>query len=305
MERLCKHLFLAHTCHATHSKTFCPTSKSVDNNDQVPRNHPNHDPLFKVRPMIDMMERKFRNCHRSGKDLSVDEACCLFKGRFSFKCYNPSKPKKWHIKLFEISDAKTGYCLGFEVYAGKGKTTCANTANVLDPGCTETTKVIMGLMEICHLLDKGHHVYMDKYYSSPELFEELHYRNTYACGTCHSNRKNMSKAVINAKLKKGEAVFRRAGPLLCFKWNEKRDVRMLSTTHEACIFAALTPSSSVSVKGTGDRTWVNKLQQFFHTLSVSQDFSLFLDLTYSLNVLSITCILCKTVTSASRTLEIT
>ena len=78
----------------------------------------------------------------------------------------------------------------------------------------QTTKVIMGLMEKCHLLDKGHHVYMDNYYSSPELFEELHYRNTYACGTCHSNRKNMSKAVINAKLKKGEAVFRCAGPLL-------------------------------------------------------------------------------------------
>ena len=121
------------------------------------------------------------------------------------------------------------------MYAGKGKTRCANTTNVLDPGCTETTKVVMGLMEKCHLLDKGHHVYMDNYYSSPELFEELHYRNTYACGICHSNRKNMSKAVINAKLKKGEAVFRRAGPPLCFKWNEKRDVRMLSTIHEACM----------------------------------------------------------------------
>ena len=68
---------------------------------------------------------------------------------------------------------------------------------------------------------------------------------------------------------------------------------------------ALTPSSSASARGTGDHTWVNKLQQFFYTLSVSQDFNLFLDLTYSLNVLSITCILCKTVTSASRTLKIT
>ena len=50
---------------------------------------------------------------------------------------------------------------------------------------------------------------------------------------------------------------------------------------------------------------INKLQQFFDTLSVSQEFSLFLDLTYSSNVLSITCILCKTVTSASRILVIT
>ena len=26
-----------------------------------------------------------------------------------FKCYNPSKPNKWHIKIFEVSDARTGY----------------------------------------------------------------------------------------------------------------------------------------------------------------------------------------------------
>ena len=39
--------------------------------------------------------------------------------------------------------------------------------------------------------------------------------------------------------------------------------------------------SSSSARGTRDRTWVkDKLQQFFYTLSVSQDFSLFLDLTY-------------------------
>ena len=51
---------------------------------------------------------------------------------------------------------------------------------------------------------------------------------------------------------------------------------------------------------------LNKLQQLvFSTILVLQDFSLFLDLTYSSNVLSITCILCKTVTSASRTLVIT
>ena len=72
---------------------------------------------------------------------------------------------------------------------------------------------------------------------------------------------------------------------------------------------APTPSLSLSLasaRSTGDRTlFLNKLQQFFYTLSVSQDFILFLDLTYSSNDLSITCILCKTVTSASRTLVIT
>ena len=33
--------------------------------------------------------------------------------------------------------------------------------------------------------------------------------------------------------KNGECVFRRDGPLLYFKWREKKDVTMLSTIHEA------------------------------------------------------------------------
>ena len=77
--------------------------------------------------------------------------------------------------------------------------------------------------------------------------------------------------------------------------------------HQKFRCATPTPSlSSASAKGAVDHAQVNnKLQQFFYTLSVSQGFSLFLDLTYSSNVLSITCILCKTVTSTSRTLVIT
>ena len=37
---------------------------------------------------------------------------------------------------------------------------------------------------------------------------------------------------LNLK-KNGKYVFRRDGPLLCFKWQEKKDVTMLSTIHKA------------------------------------------------------------------------
>lgn len=207
----------------------------VDNADALRPNDRNFDPLFKVRPMIDMVDRTFLNCYKSGREVSVDEGCMPYKGRLKFKCYNPAKPNKWHIKAFEVSDAQTGYCLGIEIYCGKGKTRCANNAPVLDPGCTETTKVVVGLLNKCRLLDRGHHVYMDNYYSSPELFLELHARETFACGTARKNRKNMPLAVTTAKLKKGDCVFRRNGPLLCYKWCEKRDVLMLSTIHEAVL----------------------------------------------------------------------
>ena len=170
-----------------------------------------------------MMDRNFVQSYKSGMDLSFDEGCCPYKSRVIFHCYNLSKPLKWHLKLFEVSDARTGYVIVFDVYTGKNKTRCALNADVFDPDSTQTTKVILGLLKKGNLLGKGHHVYMDNYYSSPDLFFELHNKECFACGTCRKNRKNLPKAVTTAKLKrKGDCIFRRDGPLLCLKWWQKK-----------------------------------------------------------------------------------
>ena len=60
--------------------------------------------------------------------------------------------------------------IAFDIYTGKNKTRCALNADVLDPQSTQTTKVVLGLMKKGNLLGRGHHVYMDNYYSSPDLF---------------------------------------------------------------------------------------------------------------------------------------
>ena len=59
----------------------------------------NHDPLFSVRPMVNMMQRNFCTKYRPGKELSLDESTCPFKGRVHFKCYNAKKPNRFHIDL--------------------------------------------------------------------------------------------------------------------------------------------------------------------------------------------------------------
>ena len=46
--------------------------------------------------------------------------------------------------------------------------------DVLNPQCNTTTETVIGLLEKGNLLRKGHHVYMDNYYSSPEIILELH-----------------------------------------------------------------------------------------------------------------------------------
>ena len=67
--------------------------------------------------------------------------------------FNPSKPNKFHIKLFVVSEHLSGYISGFSVYTGK---TCSELVAVnanLDLYCSVTTKMVMGLLQKTKLLD--------------------------------------------------------------------------------------------------------------------------------------------------------
>ena len=103
-----------------------------------PKGTPGHDPLHKIRPLVNKCQNNFHLKYRPGKCLSFDEGCCGFRGRVKFLTYNKDKPQKWAIKLFEMADAENGFVCGFDVYCGKNETSCANNANVLDPKCTQT-----------------------------------------------------------------------------------------------------------------------------------------------------------------------
>ena len=164
-----------------------------DNNTDYPHENLNHDPSHKVRPFIQMCERTFQLVYRPGCDLSFDEACCPFKGRVQFCVYNANNLAKFHMKLFQISEAKSRYICAFDIYIGKDQARCTQTAQVLNPSCTTTSKLGVGLMDSVHLVDKGHCMCMDNLYTSPKLYAELFFHSTYACGTVLPNRKGMPK----------------------------------------------------------------------------------------------------------------
>ena len=165
-----------------------------------------HDPLFLVRPMVDMMQRNFCTKYRPGKELSLDKSTCPFTGRVHFECYNPKKPNRFHIKLFMVSEPSTGYICGFEVYTGEASgQSQGNVQEVQDASKTSCT--VLGLLDSVPLLDMGHHVYFDNYYNSPDLIDLLYKRKMHACGTVRKNQKSLPLAVTQAKLKQGETVF--------------------------------------------------------------------------------------------------
>ena len=210
----------------------------VDDSPNPRHGTPRHDALAKLRPFIDMVENNFAHVYCPQQNVSIDEACCPFKGRLRFRVYNPTKPNQFHIKLFQLSESSSGYIIGFEVYTGKGTSSAADVANPMDKECSRTTK-LLGLLEKFKLLNKGHCIYMDNYYSSPELFEELYFRETYACGTVCTNRKGMPDCIKRINVKPLESAYLCNGPLLCLKWkgqktkSNKKPVTIISTIHDA------------------------------------------------------------------------
>ena len=103
-----------------------------------------------------MVENNFAHVYCSEQNVSIDEACCPFKGRLHFRVYNPAKPNQFHIKLFQLSESSSDYIIGFEVYTGKGTSSAADLANPIEKECSRTTTLVLGLLEKFKLLNKGH-----------------------------------------------------------------------------------------------------------------------------------------------------
>ena len=172
----------------------------MDNDDQQAAGEPGYDPLFKIRAFLDRINSAFSEVYTPNRDVSVDEATCAWKGHLRFRVFNPAKPTRFGIKLYQVCEASSGYCIGFDIHTGNPSTSCTRFCDLLGlEELGQTSKIVIGLLCQCGLLNKGHHVYLDNFYNSPELFTELSLLHTYACGTLRSNRKDVPLAIKQKK----------------------------------------------------------------------------------------------------------
>jgi len=106
---------------------------------------------------------------------------------------------------------------------------------------TQNTTRHSVLLTGCMIKGKGHCVYMDRWFSSPKIFNHLWGCKTKAVGTVMSKRKEMPKQAFSGKLKKSEEISRQQHHILDIKWKDIRDVFFLTTAHEDVLVEA--PSS--------------------------------------------------------------
>ena len=58
---------------------------------------------------------QFKSVWVPRRESSIDEGTIPFKGRVSFKVFNPNKPGKYGIKTYKVRDSTNG-CNMFDVY---------------------------------------------------------------------------------------------------------------------------------------------------------------------------------------------
>ncbi|KAK5979627.1 PiggyBac transposable element-derived protein 4 [Trichostrongylus colubriformis] len=75
----------------------CTCLHFVDNDNADKANR-----LYKIQPVLDLLNGTFQKMYRPPKELSIDESMVPYRGRVVFKQFNKSKRYKYGIKLFKL-----------------------------------------------------------------------------------------------------------------------------------------------------------------------------------------------------------
>ena len=187
------------------------------------------DPLHKIRPIYDVLSSRFRTIYTPKEHICIDEAMVPWKGRLTFKQFIPNKPNRFGVKLYMLCESDSAYLCDFDVYVGADYEPDPNAeASELHEG--HSYHVVLGLLRRANLLNSGYTVYVDNYYTSPTLCDQLTAEDTSCVGTVRKNRKQMPKS-LDLKVGKGNAIFRQRENMVAIKWEDKREVYMLSSKH--------------------------------------------------------------------------
>lgn len=204
---------------------LCNLEEERENERKKAQKQP-YDPLFKLKPLLDDLTLLCKTYYVPGMPVSIDERMVAFKGRCGMKQYIKNKPTKWGFKIWVLADSKTGYTYTFEIYTGKRLTKTKNGLGY---------DVVMGLMH--DLLNQGYHLYIDNFYSSPKLFQDLFTVGCFCTGTVRDNRIGRSKksggSILAKNAPRGTSKWFRDGQLVYVKWKDTKEVTVLSTFWQA------------------------------------------------------------------------
>lgn len=202
-----------------------------NNDNMIPRNSPGHDRLFKIRPLIDALNKKFSSIPLE-ENLAIDEQLCSTKARNYLKQYLPMKPHKWGYKLFVLSGV-SGFSYNFEIYSGQENDETFRRPSEPDLGAS--ANVVVRLSRVIPK-NKNYKLYFDNYYTTLSLMTYLKTNKILSLRTVRRNRlqnvllleENVMKTLPRGSM--SECVTKIQGTkIAAVSWNDNKVVTLLST----------------------------------------------------------------------------
>ena len=184
----------------------------------------NTDRAFKVRPLLDIINRSFQQYGVFHNKLSVDEMIVRYYGHNSLKQFIRGKPIRFGFKLWAICGSD-GYCHKFDLYCGKEQ-----RPDLRDQPLG--SRVVLDMISV--ISDpRGHELFFDNLFTSRTLRDELKSRGIRATGTVRENRLDncpVSSAKELGKAKRGsyEQRFDRTSEVLLVRWNNNKVVNVMT-----------------------------------------------------------------------------
>jgi len=127
------------------------------------------------------------------------------------------------------------------VYLGKQRLLATQEMSATHGIVLELTRRVEGL---------GHKLYMDSYFSSPALFDNLFGRKINCCGTVRNDRRGIPKDISShaIKAKKGDIITQVRENQSTVRWKDKHDVYVLTNMHIPPVEGSFCDESDHAVK---------------------------------------------------------
>uniref|UniRef100_A0A0K0ELN5 DDE_Tnp_1_7 domain-containing protein n=1 Tax=Strongyloides stercoralis TaxID=6248 RepID=A0A0K0ELN5_STRER len=181
------------------------------------------DKMFKLRPLMNILNEKFKQWGIFHTYLSIDEAMVRYFGRHSAKQFIRGKPTRFGYKNWVLASFD-GYCYHFDTYCGKNK--------------MENVSVSLGSNVVLNLLENienpsNHAVFFDNYFSTLHLMSTLTNRGFRATATIRKNRISkcpLKSSKILSKQPRGNFDFQfdTSHDLLVVRWVDNNVVNMIT-----------------------------------------------------------------------------
>ncbi|XP_071088552.1 piggyBac transposable element-derived protein 4-like [Haliotis cracherodii] len=193
--------------------SMCPEPGSAD-----------YDPMFKVRPINDVMKELCLKNYVPHENLCVSESL-----RYRWRTFKnqlvPSEPQNSEMKIWCLCDSTNGMCLNWKIHCGEKP-----SSNGL--GMDVVTELSAPYFNTCRV------IYHGKFFTSPALALYLSKKGLGSCGPVCLKRDDIPKALQKSpgKVDSDSVLFYKDQPTGLVmsssrSWSDRRRVNYLSTVH--------------------------------------------------------------------------